>query len=611
MSVFNPAIKNKAPKKYIAPNSETHQMSPSWLVVFWSFDEPRVGIKVGTSDTGKMVMKKPLIVMNDAVSVRVSSSKRSPTKSASIRLKLSDIAYDEKVRPQDYVGIWMCQWQEDIDRIVGLIQKGQAANDYNSGLKFLGRVSTLSRNISVDQSGTPDESVEISAEMFTELNSSVYVTRLLDVITRPLGAGGGIKSMDFFSTMKMIDPDIWKDLNLSTEQGKFVTPDIMIRSIAKIFLAQGTQNIIGNDVTKKAGDVPRSFNNRILVPKEVRSVLGAGEQEYLNTTNFFTGIQEYDPKNFDTPSNVTSKSGPFHISKALKGSIQSLLGNWDNVSIFSLWGQYLNPTVNELYTCLKYVPGRGIRPTITARQIPFSTPFIVNILKNMKDPDTTSVDTTLSYFANLPRWEISPRLISSVNIGFGFGDRINMVRVMANSSALEFTGAVKPQEAQKVTGLVNEFDYNNGNFFYDTQDIVRNGLSIQMTETMFDIDKDHHLNRSTSFWTAMRADFQANLGLKLSGRIGCSGIQEPICEGDNIEMDGIVYHIESIDHMCQIFPSGNKKFMTQLSLSNGTGDVALQSAESAVKNYPAENIPHVRTDFARTIPQPSTDKKKG
>jgi hypothetical protein len=52
--------------------------------------------------------------------------------------------------------------------------------------------------------------------------------------------------------------------------------------------------------------------------------------------------------------------------------------------------------------------------------------------------------------------------------------------------------------------------------------------------------------------------------------VSCLGIESPICEGDNLEFEGIVYHIESVNHSCAIDPgSGMRHWATTLTLTNG------------------------------------------
>jgi hypothetical protein len=73
-----------------------------------------------------------------------------------------------------------------------------------------------------------------------------------------------------------------------------------------------------------------------------------------------------------------------------------------------------------------------------------------------------------------------------------------------------------------------------------------------------------------SLWMGLVADWMIGMHLTLRGTMEVIGIQAPICEGDNVEFDGVVYHVEGISHSARIEPgTGKKSFTTSLALSNG------------------------------------------
>ncbi|CAM6004851.1 unnamed protein product [Sphagnum balticum] len=64
----------------------------------------------------------------------------------------------------------------------------------------------------------------------------------------------------------------------------------------------------------------------------------------------------------------------------------------------------------------------------------------------------------------------------------------------------------------------------------------------------------------------------------MNGSIECIGIVEPIAVGDNLEYDGVVYHIEEVNHVCSISrESGIKNFRSVLRLSHGVSVVDSRS----------------------------------
>jgi hypothetical protein len=66
------------------------------------------------------------------------------------------------------------------------------------------------------------------------------------------------------------------------------------------------------------------------------------------------------------------------------------------------------------------------------------------------------------------------------------------------------------------------------------------------------------------------ADIMMGAHMTLTGTIEMVGIQAPICPGDNLEWDDVVFHIESVTHVCSINTNnGIKSFHTIVALSHG------------------------------------------
>jgi hypothetical protein len=73
----------------------------------------------------------------------------------------------------------------------------------------------------------------------------------------------------------------------------------------------------------------------------------------------------------------------------------------------------------------------------------------------------------------------------------------------------------------------------------------------------------------------------------LNGTINCFGIQSPICEGDNLEFDGVVFHIESVAHQFAMSPDGHKSWTTRLELTNGMrADVSAKFSSDVASPFP-------------------------
>jgi len=100
----------------------------------------------------------------------------------------------------------------------------------------------------------------------------------------------------------------------------------------------------------------------------------------------------------------------------------------------------------------------------------------------------------------------------------------------------------------------------------DDVDIQRHGLRpyLASTNCLFVKDTVKELKR----WRDLMVDVVIGEHHTISGNIVCSGIFEPIAVGDNLEFQGLIYHIESVSHVCQI-SGGNKVFRSTVSLSHG------------------------------------------
>jgi hypothetical protein len=205
--------------------------------------------------------------------------------------------------------------------------------------------------------------------------------------------------------------------------------------------------------------------------------------------------------------------------------------------------QFLNPTINEMYTALKVAPFTGrIMPTLVIRQIPFSTESI---------PEAE--DFSFTRFLALPRWRISPAMVRYVDIGKSDASRTNFVHIYGNAANYAAKRDIPSQLVRNPP-------------IFDEIDIMRSGMRSAMDTVDCAIDDQF---RAPGAWMEAIADWRIGSHHTLNGTISCVGIQAPIAEGDNIEFEGIAYQIESVAHHCNITSDGKKSFSTSFSLTNG------------------------------------------
>jgi hypothetical protein len=254
---------------------------------------------------------------------------------------------------------------------------------------------------------------------------------------------------------------------------------------------------------------------------------------------------------------------------------------------WSILTQYLNPTVNEIYTAIRTNPSGKLFPTMVLRQLPFSTNlasrlFIPKLANAKRVPDQNEeagnevvgrvqiatfddeegevitgrpngFDIPVTYFSELPRWIVHPTLIRSFNIGRSDSLRFNFIHVQGETGQ---KGGVSQTGA-----LVRDPPLR------DELDIARSGLRPYMRTVP--CGQQDIVNHGAGAWMQLLADFLMGQHLTLTGQMETVGIQAPICPGDNVEFDDTLLHIEGVTHSFTSDGAGNRRFYTSLSLTHG------------------------------------------
>jgi len=106
-----------------------------------------------------------------------------------------------------------------------------------------------------------------------------------------------------------------------------------------------------------------------------------------------------------------------------------------------------------------------------------------------------------------------------------------------------------------------------------------------------------------AYWTGLIADQVMGGQEKISGTLMLYGIQAPICEGDNLDYEGNLYHIERVMHRGIVDgDAGVRRFFTTLDLTNGlaTNQPSSGIAYPALKPFApsAETLPISQVDPA-------------
>lgn len=538
--------------RYIGPNGpegDVHS-SPgaSWVVTIIRWDNRDTAFMSGDF----IKTRRPLVILNDCIQVKVSNSKNSPTQAANLILKGGDLNYLTAISNGDYIFINMVDSEKAALKIRDKAAATNGAiNDYFDGLKFVGKIASVRKSLKVIDPQDKGKKVlvyKVAAHAFTEFNNKIYFN--------PTLTDNDGRILRFMSHLS----DEFKQM---INEKTFANCHEILKAFMVLFLG----NKPGEGVLKNS--VGRITPNEIYqVPTRYSSLLGRKGDRYIQTINILMGVQEYNQgatnllpqKGFNPKLKNADQSVAANL-RTIKETLQNIQGEsvistdlWNSVSVWSILKQYLNDTVNEMYTTLRVDPAGKIVPSFVVRQIPFTTEHYINREKK---------DSIFTRFLSLPRWKIDPALIWEEDIGREDAARVNFVQVFGQSARVDNKqAAINIQNAR-------------GNYQFDGDDIKRNGLRPLIKTSNHDLVSESKVGEvraqdfKASLWATLIADWTFAGHLKLNGVIQSYGIVEPIAVGDNLEHDDIVYHIEQVDHTGFISPEGKKQFRTTISLSNG------------------------------------------
>ncbi len=682
-----------APYKVLKANAgDSSQRSSFWVVAISSFTEPATMYSKGKLKN-PVETKQLIVIENDAVQVSVNDTKDSFGKMASISLKSTDIYYPSMVHNGDWLFIWMFDNQQKADQCVlnlKTIQSGKSVGyklcDYQSGLKFAGRITSVKTTDSVsNQARTISQSIE--AQMFLELATSIYYTYDAPAAAGPVAPPSGAAGTGFTGLANArielyqkngMDRALqglaqkFLDFYKSAANQEQFSPDNIIALYFVLIMGIDSNNAAD---TQFKG----TLNDAIQIPADVARIMNINSKRLWSLYDLQLGVQRFQPNNpwwksFAPVTSETGKDKITHKSAArCKGFVPFTPVMWDNVSMWSILENYVNPICNEMYTALKLDKNGNLRHTLTVREKPFTTGLFNAFTpegKTSQDitakpsgvvPEKTTVNklaaaieattddtappelkpsvtfgpsaTAAAFlagplgekakektdYATVPRWIIDDSIVHSFSWGTNEGNRINFVQCFGRASASEFT---MPESATGGQDKLKQSQFLAGNFVADEADISRNGLRASIQTSTFDIFTGTTASGSMApIWARMNADWLFNGHLKAHGSITMDGIWEPIAVGDNLQYNGILFHIEAISHSCSLSGS-NKVWTTTISLSNGIlassmtkkGGLPVYPAHSQVDRRANNPGPGITNATTRVMDQKSTkpsDQIKG
>lgn len=604
-------------------------VAPYWLVCFIGLQTPlsysRKSRKSITANATQGARSK-IIVTNDCNSLSINLSKESHTKVMQMSLLQGEINYLIEVLPGDWIMTWTFNDETKFKEVLGKVKNGEQANDFADGLKFVGRVNSIRKNMSLGTDGTKSSVYNVDAYSFRELDAQFFYDTAL--------AENLLKNTNSLAWLARIGIDI---KNVFEAKDGVVTKDnahLLVSALLKILIGSGIKSesvdVINNStgIKSSAGSTTEEAPFAYIVPGEIAKLLGKTQSDaskkskivsFADLLELYTGVQSYE--NTDSNSytifnpKTQSVDGIERFSgKANLGSFQPVFIGFANRPVWSVLQQFTNPVVNELFTCLRVNEDGKVVPQVVFRQIPFTTPAFAEINGQRLDQETIRVLKTnfsprgdaqtaltedeqntqnfideaqdsrpqipVTPFHNLPRWKLHPVMVKSISLGRSDALRTNFIHVYGQNAQYS---AGSPNMSQQ---LVQNPPPRND------LDIQLNGLRSFMSTVASDfIDQ---VGKTPSSWMDLISDYMIGAHLTLNGTIETCGIHMPICEGDNLEWDGMVFHIESISHRCGITPDGMKSFSTVLNITNGLriSDFDSENGDTDLQNtfYPGLKV---------------------
>lgn len=511
--------------------------------------------------------KRLLTITDDILQMQVSCNMKSPTMSMSLTLAHSSTNYLIEILPGDHVFGWIVNNDADYRSLLDRLDKGEPCNKFKDGLKFVGRAFSIRKSIRVEPGvGTKSSSYTLQCTGFSELETSMYYDHAVashDVVKSDI--------VNWFSRLGISYAEVFNtSVENGVEQGNVnkLIPIFIDLILGKGPSKDGKVSIEDNGLGGAVDPLP-SVNGApfaYLIPVQVGQLLGRktgskadNVMSYADILELVIGTQEYSNQGgfkVFIPNLTTSLPGRRITNKKLLGTYLPNMPEFMNMPLWQVLKRYLNPTINEMYSTLRVNPEGNVMPTIVVRQIPFTTEaYTPDAQQPGSFPSSVSdTDTPYTKFLSLPRWRIPNVMVSQFDAGRSDATHFNFVHIYGQSSLL----------ADGNNPIQNQIATNPP--VIDSLDVCRSGLRPYSTSVECFVDQQ--IGQAPSTWIKLVADFLIGSQFTLNGSLTCLGIQSPICVGDTVEFDNVVFFIENVSHTAGMF-AGNKSWTTTLHLTNG------------------------------------------
>lgn len=570
--------------------------TPYWIVKVVRYQTPLTSSKtrlanrssfdtgdVSQDETGFQITgtKRPLIITSSCIQMDITSSKTSYVQNLNAVLKPGRVEFLSAIMPGDWCMAWIVHSREKYRELLRKLRENEPANAFDDGLKFVGRVHDIRKTINQSPTGPRTTQYNLSCTGFSELDSSVFfdpaLARKENYIAR------------FLADMNIAMASIYTMAAEDSNGTGGISVNKVIPAFLEAFLGKGISGIGvqsgGLDLATGAAVASKEAPYSYVVPNEIANTLGVQKASkgsiycYADILSVIQGLQKYQFEEFPQmfwPTgtlNDIARGGlrrTRHVTSfPLKGLFLPTPTSFNGKSVWNLLNEYLNPAINEMYTAVKYTPSGRIMPTLVVRQLPFSSPIL-----NQK------LGEQVTAYHELPRWVGDDLLIRGLDVGRSDGSRVNYVHIYAqpNKRTLVSNQAYQIVQWPPIA---------------DQADIKRHGLRPHMGNIQAAATDNE--TGGPGFWMQIKSDILLGQHMMLTGTASMVGVQAPIVPGDNFEYDGILYHIETVNHRVQIQEGGQKSFTTQLSLTHGMrADVPAAVSQFSPNREKIKGRPHQR-----------------
>lgn len=433
-------------------------------------------------------------------------------------------------------------------------------NFYSSGLKFVGRIWATSHFEHRLPDGKFRLGYQVHAKMFSELDNRIYYNGLI-----------AFKYSNALNFMPDLGISLRNFLVFGPQKnGGFVNTNVFIPSLVKIALGEGPGAISKDkgdtqiDRNGSSSGLQSSPNVAYEVPKTIIKMLGrddnTGQNKYYSDILLqIVGVQTYDSTD-DNPvkamlpdsGNLTFNDSVMYCKKPIVDFFPPDPLLFKDKTVWESVQAYLNAPINECFTCLKPHPNTGrLVPTVVVRRIPYSS------LGYARAAGDDKLEATA--FADLPRWVIPTGLVKSFDVQRSDDQRFNYIHVTPNTMPSKNHLIGEQLAIIQAPPIVDEASIRR--YGLKMYNIRVAGFASPASES----SKKNTASRYTSFM----ADILLDGHLRLNGTMTTVGIQDPVQPGDNLEINGLVFQIEGLQHSGGIAASGERRFDTSLRLSYG------------------------------------------